>query len=90
MELAAFICSHVFERRSPVLYVCREGGDWQFLCGAEHAEGELPRVVGINHLFEGDPSLLPLRDLPSDWEAERSSPAAPWIRRTTAAGSAPE
>lgn len=80
-EEAAFVCSHIFDQRRPVLYVCRQGGDWQFLCGAEHAPTELPRVVGAAHIFERDPSLKEVADLRVDWEAERRAIGEPWLRR---------
>jgi hypothetical protein len=78
-EVAAYVCSHVFEHTRPVLLVMREDEDWQFLCGKAHP-GELPRVVGMNHLLDDDPSLHQLVDLPTNWEAERKSSVDPWIR----------
>jgi hypothetical protein len=83
-EVAAFVCSHVFERKSPVLLVLRVEGDWQLLCGGTHADGEIPRVVGLTHLVDEDPSLRAVLDLPIEWEAERSSLASPWERRPIA------
>ena len=78
-EVAAYICSHVFDDIRPVLFVSRADGDWQCLCGADHGAGELPRVVGLNHLYERDPTLTALRNLPKNWEAERVSINDPWI-----------
>ena len=83
-EVAAFVCSHVFERKSPVLLVSRVEGDWQLLCGGTHDDGEIPRVVGLTHLVDEDPSLRAVLDLPIEWEAERSSSASPWERRPIA------
>jgi hypothetical protein len=80
METAAFVCSHVFHDTRPVLLVSRAGGDWQLLCGGEHALDETPRVVGLEHLFERDPTLLEVRDLPDEWEAERVNMTGPWHR----------
>lgn len=80
-EPLAFVCSHVFEKTSPVLYVSRADGDWQLLCGGMHDEGEVPRVVGLNHLLDDDPSLRAILDLPPDWEAERSAQKSAWERR---------
>ncbi len=79
-EVAAYVCSHVFENTHPILLVSRAGGDWQLLCGGEHEAREKPRVVGLNHLFERDPTLEELRDLPEEWEAERGDIQSPWIR----------
>ena len=80
-EEAAFVCSHIFDQSRPILYVCREGGEWQFLCGEEHSETEKPRVVGARHIFARDPSLREVADLRTDWEAERSDIETPWTRR---------
>jgi hypothetical protein len=80
IENVAYVCAHVFDRSRPVLLVAHdEDGDWQFVCGEVH-EGSIPRVVGIDHIIEHDPSLEALRDLPVGWEAERQSIGAPWIR----------
>ncbi|MFL5345281.1 MAG: hypothetical protein ACJ8AT_10830 [Hyalangium sp.] len=83
-EIAAFVCSHVFEKRSPVLLVSHAEGDWQLLCGGAHEESEIPRVVGLSHLVGEDPSLRVVLDLPEQWEAERASPASSWERRPIA------
>ena len=80
-ETPCYICLHVFENSRPVLLVSKEGGDWQFLCGGEHGQDELPRVVGINHLLSRDNTLLELLDLNDNWEAERKSLKDPWTRR---------
>jgi hypothetical protein len=79
-ELAAFVCSHVFQDTRPILLASRADGDWQFLCGDVH-EGDTPRVVGVEHIFGRDPTVAALRDLPVDWEAERATADSPWIRR---------
>jgi len=78
-ETVAFVCSHVFHRTRPVLLVSRVDGDWQFLCGDERPD-EKPHVVGLNHLFDNDPSLDELKALPPEWEAEREAQLAPWRR----------
>ncbi len=79
-ERAASVCSHVFARARPVLLVSREGGDWQFLCGEPHDVDERPRLVDLPQVFDGDPSLMEVRDLPPEWDAERSAVGAPWVR----------
>lgn len=83
-EQAAFVCSHVFDMTRPILLVAHEGGDWQFLCGDVHRPGEKPRVVGLEHLTERDEQLSEVLDLPEGWEAERTGPAQPWVRRPIA------
>ena len=80
-ERPACVCSQVFENTRPVLLLVTEDGDLQFMCGQLHAPGDLPHVVGLDHLLERDPSLAEILQLPSGWEAERSSPEQPWVRR---------
>jgi hypothetical protein len=80
-EIGAFVCSHIFEASRPILLVSREDGDWMFLCGAMHAEGEKYRFVGINHLVERDPGLRETLDLPDHFEAERDEQGGRWRRQ---------
>lgn len=82
METPAFVCSHVFKKIKPVLLVSRVDGDWQFLCGGNHEDDELPHVVGLNHLIEQDPTLAELYDLPVNWEAERNNVGSPWRKKS--------
>jgi hypothetical protein len=58
--------------------VHNSNGDWQFLCGEVHADGEMPDVVGVGHLLDRDPSLEKLRDLPLGWSAERQDTISDW------------
>ena len=79
---AAFVCSHVFSAAAPVRLVVHESdGDWQFLCGQEHAEDELPHVVGIGHLQERDATLTQVVDLEPGWEAYRAGMESGWSRQ---------
>ena len=78
----AYICSHVFDASRPVLLVSREDGDWSLMCGDGHDfDRDLPKVVGIGHLLERDPSLNDVVDLPAGFEAERPAVGEPWERR---------
>ena len=83
-EFAAYVCEHIFEGTHPVLLVAHEGGDWQFLCGGSHGPEAIPRVVGINHILEADHSIRDVLSLPIDWEAERKSVGAEWVRTKVA------
>ena len=83
MELAAYVCSHVFENTRPILLVSRAGGDWQCLCGGKHDPDEVPYVIGLNHLIERDPTLSELQDLSAEWEAERANVGDTWVRTRT-------
>jgi hypothetical protein len=75
----AYVCQHVFTKEKPILFVCREDGDWQFLCGGLHEEDEIPHVVGIGHFFDTDPTLLSIATLQAGQEAERETLTSPWI-----------
>ena len=64
-----------------VLYVCREDGDWHFLCGqSDHPKSRDPVVVGIGHLIDADSTLSEIADLPVNHEAERRAKDMPWVR----------
>jgi hypothetical protein len=57
------------------------------MCGDGHDfEHDLPKVVGIGHLLERDPSLTEVLDLPADFEAERRAVGEPWERRRIQSG----
>jgi hypothetical protein len=85
-ERLAYVCSHFFAHARPVLLVSHAGGNWQFLCGAVHTD-EVPRVIGINHVFEQDSTLTEVMDLPADWEAERAAADGAWTRTEVGASS---
>jgi hypothetical protein len=77
----SYLCLHVFKNERPVLLVDRRDGSWCFLCGDVHKlVASNFRVVGIGHLFDRDPTLLSLLDLPAEWEAERKSIEEDWVR----------
>lgn len=79
-NLKVYICPHVFEGTRPILLVSHEeDGDWQFLCGDLHDEDELPKLVGIGHLLEKDPSLNELAGLEPGYEAERAAVREQWL-----------
>lgn len=78
-NLGVFVCPHVFEDTRPILLVVHEGNEWQCLCGKGDHDDD-GHLVGMGHLVSRDPSLDQLSDLPDGWEAERKSPADPWIR----------
>lgn len=74
---ASFICSHVFDDTHPILLVCKDDGEFQFLCGGIH-EGELPRIVGLGHMIDRDRSLLELLNMDDGYAAERESVGEVW------------
>jgi hypothetical protein len=77
----AYVCSHVFDASRPILLVALEEDGWQLLCGDEHDYIlDPPKVVGLDHLLERDPSLAELLDLKVGWQAEREGESATWRR----------
>ena len=52
---------------------------WEFMCGSDdHEDFRKSKVVGLNHLIEKDPTLLPLRELPRGCIAERFNIEDEW------------
>jgi hypothetical protein len=87
-HLKSYVCIHVFNRIRPILLIVREKGDWMFLCGdTDHGGQNDYRVVGVGHVAELDASVNECADLPDDFEAERKSVGAPWIRTPISAAS---
>jgi hypothetical protein len=66
---------------APVLHVTHDAddGSWQFLCGITDDPADA-RVVGLGRMYQRDPSVGELADLPEGWEAWRSAPEHPWKR----------
>lgn len=67
---------------SPILRVCHDyDADWQFHGDAPLSPDELePKLVSLGHLFERDPTIATLHDLPYGWRAERETVTSQWIR----------
>ncbi len=81
-DTAVFTCSHIVECGDSILYVSHdlEDGAWQFLCGKEHNEDEA-RIVSLRYVFEMDPTIGKLKDLPPGYYAERLSKNDKWVIR---------
>jgi hypothetical protein len=72
---------NVLERNYPILLVTHDedDGGWQVLCG-ETDDVDDGRVVGLGCMFERDPSIGQLANLPLGWRAWRESVDSPWCR----------
>ena len=80
-RLGVFCCGHVFRMERAILLVCRDDGDWQFLCGqTDHGDSNEPYVVCVGELLKRDASLNEVASVERDWEAERARPGGQWIR----------
>ena len=78
-NLGVFVCSHVFAQERPILFVVHADGDWQFLCGDSHEDGDGPHYVGVGHLVHRDPTLESIAHLPNGASAERASVEHAWV-----------
>jgi hypothetical protein len=80
-NVAALTTRQVLDDGRPVLLVTHDADDgmWQVLCGTTDnpADG---RVAHLQHLYERDPSIGELADLPPGWKAWREAPGKPWRR----------
>lgn len=56
-----------------------EDGDWQFI-GARGANEEEAMAVALRRVYEQDPSIAELADLPPGWRAWPNTADAPWQR----------
>lgn len=77
----SYSTKQVLEDGYPILLVThdKDDGSWQVLCGTtnNHEDG---RLVGLDCMYERDPTIGELADLPMGWKAWRESAESPWIR----------
>jgi hypothetical protein len=79
-NVAVFTVRAVTEQ-VPILEVSHDldDGAWQFLTGSPvHMSEAL--LISLEEIFEIDPSLAELADLPIGWQASRDRIGAPWQR----------
>jgi len=80
ISAATFCTGKVVHEGFPVLQVAHDtNGDWQFLDATSDELGE-PVMLCLGCVFERDPSLAEIADLPLGWGAFREHPGAPWER----------
>lgn len=79
---ATLICCHILDQNDPILYVSHDEDDgmWQFLCGQQHTSSEA-RLVSLQFVYELDPSIAVLKDMPCGYYAQRKSRQENWIIR---------
>lgn len=80
-HLRVYVCARVAEG-APVLYAGHDSeGDWQFLCGGPHGDGN-PEDPGLlwclEHVVAQDPSLNALASMGPNHSAERDSAGGAW------------
>ncbi|MCM1356060.1 MAG: hypothetical protein NC212_06620 [Staphylococcus sp.] len=78
-DTATIICRHIVEDNAPILYVSHDEDDgmWQFLCGKDHETNDA-KLVSLKWVYDHDPSVGLLKDLPIGYVAERSSVHDKW------------
>lgn len=77
---ATSVCKHIIEQGAPIIYVSHneDDGMWQFLCGGQH-EADNAKLVSLKWVYEHDPSVATLKDMPMGCYAERKSLQDKWI-----------
>lgn len=84
MNAGALTSVHVVEGTLPICVVTHDAdGTWQVLCGTTNDSGD-GRLACLGCLFERDPSIGVLADLPRGWRAWRESVDDPWHRERDA------
>ena len=79
---AAFTTARVAKEGRPILMVYHDhDGDWQFHCGFIE-DGEKPSVFCLGCIYDLDPTVAAVADLPVGWMASRESVGAPWQRES--------
>lgn len=80
VDTAAFCTDAVARRRLYAQKVTHDtDGDWQFIDGGDDPLGE-PVLVCLGCVFEHDPTLAGIADLPRGWSAWRDEHGGPWER----------
>ena len=77
--VAVITCAHVLHKDMPILYVSHDAADgmWQFLCGGTH-QLEDATVVSLLEIYERDPSIAALAQLPLGCAARRKCVGDSW------------
>jgi hypothetical protein len=79
---AVFSTRHVIEEGKPILLVThdQDDGAWQFHT-AKTVLASDAKIVALDEIVYGDPSVVELADLPLGWSAIRDSITTPWKRQ---------
>lgn len=76
----AFVCTHVWSERQPILMVTHEeDGSWQFLCGAaEHTDASEAKLVCLADVVSRDLTVNEVADIGPSHVATREAIGEPW------------
>ncbi len=80
-NVATMTVRQIMDGRQPILVVTHDADDgmWQFLPG-DPVEMSDAILVSLREVYDIDPSVAELADLPLGWTAQRSTPKQPWRR----------
>ena len=72
----------VIDGTQPILWVSHDEDDgmWQFLTGDSVSMSDA-MLVALRSVYQRDPSIAALADLPCGWKAWRKTTADPWQRK---------
>jgi hypothetical protein len=80
-NVTAITTVHVLEGRGEILLVIHEDdGTWQVLCASTNEPAD-DRVVCLGCMYQRDPTIGAVADLPRGWAAWRDSGFSPWRRQ---------
>lgn len=76
---ACFVCSHVYGKSKPILYVTHDSdGYWQFLCGEDHHNEDHIKVISLLQAVTLDATINDLYEMPLNAGAERRKITEKW------------
>ena len=77
---ACIVCDHVLNGKRPILHVTHdaEDGYWQFLCGQDHHEDTIAKLISLKQATELDSTINELFEMPLGFGAERNSIKDKW------------
>jgi hypothetical protein len=81
-NVAVITTRKVVDGEAPITYASHDedDGGWQFHDGGSLSEDDA-MVVSLRSIFDRDPSIAAIADLPLGWCASRKSAAEAWSRR---------
>lgn len=82
---AVYTARDVIELWNPILFVTHDpdDGSWHFFSGPTVPDTDA-RIVALDEIIYGDPSVIELADLPRGWVAVRETMETPWQRHPIA------
>ena len=78
---AVFTTTHVIRDGAPITHVYHDADDhgWQFHYPGEKTTADA-MLVGLGEIYQHDPTVAEVADLPPGWRAIRSKVGGTWIR----------